>query len=490
MLNRQYYVNETEETAFHFQSIYELASQLNEMSPDDNNYSVLKSKLTNLYASKNVDYLYHGYSPAGLLAKEGKNHAVDLLIDLFNLSAISDYENYTPERVNKNLKDALECYAIAGNVTQVNRLLAHPASLGRYVSAYTLAALGFARGGHHHEIEEIISRVGPHNINDVSIEAFIKEIILSGAAKGYAFEGDLAKVEEMIARGASLDIAIEGYARAGNASQILNLLNRGAQVYFILSGFKNAGYFEKCITKKDTTLLDIFALFDYPVCEALILSFKEDPSLSVGPPPGVEDKSCLRKFVELSSSALNLMKEYRINFKDAYKINLLMQEHHMNFKMAYKANKFMDQYHLTPAQINAWSLPEVQTWMLEGTQKFNEEDQDQQFIPKGSNLPPEIYFYILSFLCELSDTETLILFNKMYNSHDSFFINKSILMKDLEQVVLDEKKSNNGISHFGLFSDCKKATTKEELIQVLNSENKTSEFYHQHIEERLNRLMR
>lgn len=96
------------------------------------------------------------------------------------------------------------------------------------------AAQGYARTGRVEKVEELARQ---HKVMD----------ILDHALRGYATADDLktAEIENLLKRGAHINMAAYGHARRGRVEQVNAMLDRGANIAIVLEGFAQSGNFEQ-----------------------------------------------------------------------------------------------------------------------------------------------------------------------------------------------------------------------------------------------------
>lgn len=442
MLNRLHYESEQKNTAFFFNAIYQSACKLAENKEDKDAATVLANILMQ---GVKIDVVHNGFSPISLLAKEGKDAAVNILLN-----------NY-----QANLNDALEGYAISGRTDKVYEFNYKKIVRKENLHGFSIAVCGAARGGHKALANELIELNTKYAyILDTGHHS--KLDLLNAAALGYAYVNDAEGIKQVLDQGASLEFVLEGYARAGNAKWIKDYLQlQGAHDHHldairdsIVRGYTAAGHVDKCVKNGDTTLLYLFAICDDDIRDDLLKAFEDSDLINqINDKP----KTSTGLFVELVTQLKSLMKQYQISFKDAYRVYL-----------------FKTQYQLDFDQAHAWLSPALRIWFLEGVKNLNL-DLDQN----GSMLP-EVYFYIASFLGTLQDKDTYQLFDTMH-----FGENKRVLVNHLGDIVNAElaeakAKGSNFATHSNLFAAVKNTKTKEALNDLLDSQNQ-DQFYQDHL---------
>ncbi|HTM63820.1 MAG TPA: hypothetical protein VL360_04905 [Gammaproteobacteria bacterium] len=226
-------------------------------------------------------------TPVMLLAEEGNDEAVELLI----------------RKLYASLNDAVEGYARKENVAKVNELLARGASKNRAIYGYASAGFteltysllgkndkndetyhhaiwGFAYAGLKQEAANLLearddevmlkylvrglAAVGKDQ--DVAIwrdtgvdmahaifeyakrgrvdkinELLLHDGRLNQAMEAYAFAGNVAAVKDLQGRGADIGVALMGYARAGRIDNVIDLLKQGVDRKWAIQGFARAG---------------------------------------------------------------------------------------------------------------------------------------------------------------------------------------------------------------------------------------------------------
>lgn len=447
MLNRSTYEREHPNTQFLFQTIYQAACRLDKNRHDTQAWLVINDLLSE---GTDIDLMYNGISPIGLLAQEGKDKGVDILLNEFHA----------------RLSDAIECYAATGNKKGVDRLIEGPIKREEY--EYLLPAImGAAKGGQDDLVkafikvaEEIRDRLlqsedsYPWTLHTPSLKAH--------ASLAYAFAGNTNKVNEI---GSTDSFALRGYARACNVNvlkQIISEYTEGELLFFancIVNGFDQGGYLENCVRNGDTTILSLFAICDDASRAKIREVFKNGIS-KVGPPPGTpipestsRSEENLKLFNALIAEVECLMKSYQIKFSDAYKVHL-----------------FQSQYQLTADQAYVWLDPKVRLLLLEGIQKTNKDTADR--------IIPDIFFHIASFLTKVDDVETLDLKAKMHYGE-----NKRLLMYNVQKGIEHETKNGIlGTKHCRFFKAIANTKNQNQLTALLDKQNKGDKFYQQYIE--------
>lgn len=460
LLNRQTYEGEYPNAKFLFQTIYQSACRLDKNSHDITAWLTINDLLSD---GVNIDLIYNGFSPVGLLAKEGKDKGVDILLNEFHAS----------------ISDAIECYAAAGNKKVVDRLLEAFLEQKDYKPLHR-AITGAAKGGQDDLVQYLVTRGYEIRNTILQVQEYYPgslsgPTMLSCAVLGYAFAGNTPKINEMIEKGGSDVYALEGYALAGNIDALKNMIPDQRFSFYaekLCAGLDHAGYIEKCVRQGDTTLLRLFAICDDASRDNLRKALQGNGIPPVGPPNGTPmPASIIRReenrklFNALITELENIMQTYQMTFIDAYKIYL-----------------FKSQYQLSSDQAYAWSAPELRFWLLQGIQKTSDQEIER--------IIPDVFFHIASFLTKLDDVETNLLFQKMH-----FAENKRLLLNGVKNVLSEEQqkpqansKSSDYARHCRFFEAVSATQDKTQLCRLLEKQDQCDQFYKQAIESVYRRL--
>lgn len=163
-----------------------------------------ETKLAEFLKTHDINASYDGENTVKLLAAKGEVSVVNLLL----------------QKYGANVRSALYGYALAGNDDQVDALVQ------QYGAFPDKVASGYARGNCYQKVEEWIA----------------KGATLDSAVEGYARNKDYKHVEEMLARGASIHRAVSAYARAGDTAAVQNLIMRGASPASAIFSYTLSGY--------------------------------------------------------------------------------------------------------------------------------------------------------------------------------------------------------------------------------------------------------
>ncbi len=223
------------------------------------------------------------YTPVALLAQQGEEEAVTLLIREFNANpnwavfgyaagghtaqveaafgyAAGDYaaqvetlcvEKLLARYASQCLYWAVKGYAAGGHTAQVEALVAHDASRCLY-----WAVKGYAAGSHTAQVDELLARgTRPHwTVEDYAAGGYTTQVdalIHQGAndpywVEDYAADNYIAQyraqVLEPLGLGAYRDYAVLGYATGGHIAQVEALLARGADQDMAVKGYAKGGH--------------------------------------------------------------------------------------------------------------------------------------------------------------------------------------------------------------------------------------------------------
>jgi ankyrin repeat protein len=168
-----------------------------------------------------------------LLAQEGNSSAVTFLLAngaSVHLAAfgfaLGGYHDLVDDLVSNKgaaLTSVVFGSALGGHFSRVDELIKNKgADVGRAVQGYALA-------GHFDHVDELVNNKGADS-----------------AIQGYALAGYFAKVDELIDTAhSSLASAVFGYARGGYVTQVDELIGKGANVNIALEGYAFGGHFSE-----------------------------------------------------------------------------------------------------------------------------------------------------------------------------------------------------------------------------------------------------
>lgn len=126
---------------------------------------------------------------------------------------------------------AIRGYAAGGYSEKVNLLLAAIPPGNKLASAYESALFGYALAGNVAEVDQLIAREGLRFINK--------------AVRFYAKAGHVQQVNDLLGRGGDRASAILGYAISGHIKEVNQLIVDEIGIVDAVNGYENGGYLNK-----------------------------------------------------------------------------------------------------------------------------------------------------------------------------------------------------------------------------------------------------
>lgn len=316
-------------------------------------------------------------------------------------------------------------YALEGNVDQVKKLKSLYANSVYFIS---LVPLMYAISGHQHVID--LYQSDPYFLIGLAIGnhvALLNNLLLKREEERKTRSHWL----QLAPRFTFYDFALTGYVIAGNKKEIDNMLAKGAQIdshclYHVCKDLEYLNNPEK--------MLQILAFCDEKNRERLCSSAEDlEPQV-------IKMK---KNNAEVTHTEEPHKKKNNPLVSTSTKLNTAMKQHQLNYQQA-----------------QAWIVPALQIWLLQGQQAFQ------------GLLPFELLLSIASFVSPLTQNDTQDLFNKM-KFHIRVGTYQTSLIKELTNYsassnflkVLDFKKHKKRAN--SLLEECKKATSKAEINTLL-----------------------